>query len=569
MSRSLFHDKNLSSEAAIYSPQGLLKQRFFWESQTRFLVLCVLGILFILALVPVTYPIGVETMASYLLTFFIQLFVVWGLYLGACIIAEIGVEQAIVDYIELRGTSHLRKIQANQAHMVDLEKLELDFLPNNPSTPTPAMIRLFQHICKEAKDRKFESSIHVIQPYKDESVGRIFEVQNIQTIALRLGILGTFVGLILAIERLLTLKDALSISRTANEGFFSVISGLFNDLYISFSTSIAGLEVAIVLAFLLSVVRQKQDTYFRSMENAVVTMLSLARHSINKYDFQVEFGQINNSIKQLDNKYYQQTQKITDHILAVEQSISRQTTEIQTGIDELANAKVKFEGFLADIDEIQRKFVADMKDIYDVLSMKRLTAEIQAGIAKTGEEIAEKLNPNVLKISDKLTEFTASTNQLTQTYETHAREVSENMAKMEGQIKEQIENINNGVQAVSQTELEFGKFLKEMIASMEKFITEVKEAQAAISIKELGKGLHDSVVYAGNEISKSLIANLQEISDKIAAINKSLLLVDLSAIPTALKKLRGKLSKTDGHEVQVVDSEHFEIKSRRPEKTDA
>lgn len=564
MSKSLFHDKNLSSEAATYSPQSLLKQRFFWESQTRFLVLSVLGALFILVLVPVTYH-GAALMSSYLFTLFIQLFVVWGLYLGVRIIAEIGVEQAIVDHIESRGTDHLRKIQKNQAHMVDLDRLESDFLPYNPSNPIPAMIRLFQHICKEAKDHKFESSIHVIQPYKDESIGRIFELQNVQTIALRLGILGTFVGLILAISRLLTLKDVLS----SDQGFFRIISDLFNDLYISFSTSIAGLEVAIILAFLISVVRQKQDAYFRSMENAVVTMLSLARHSINKDDFQVEFSQINNSIKQLDNKYYQQTQKITDHILAVEQTISRQTTEIQTGIVELANAKAKFEGFLADINEIQRKFIADMKDIYDVLSMKRLTAEIHAGIAKTGEEIAEKLNPNVMRISDKLVEFTTSANQLTQTYETHAREVSENMTKMESQIKEQIENINNGVQAVSQTELEFGNFLKEMIASMEKFITEVKEAQAAISIKELGKGLHDSVVYAGNEISKSLIVNLQEISDKIAVINKSLLLVDLSAIPAAVKKLRGKLSKTDGHEVHVVDSEQVEIKSRRPEKTDA
>lgn len=549
MSKSIFRDKALPLDAAKYSSKNLLQQSFFWSAQSRYITICLVGTLFILALVPWTYP-KAATFFSYLCSLFIQLFVVWGLYLGIQIIAEIGVEQAIVDFVEIKGTDYLLKIKNKQANMVDLDKLEQNILPYNTSTPTPAMIRLFQHICKEAKDRKFESSIHVIQPYKDESIGRIFELQNIQTLALRLGILGTFVGLIEAISKLQELKNISS----ASETFFDIISGLFNGLYIAFGTSVAGLEVAVIMAFLLSIVRQKQDAYFRNMENAVVTMLSLARHSINKDDFLIEFGQINNSIKQLENKYEQQTQKIVSHINDVDQTIARQTTEIQSGMDELTNAKARFEGFLSNIDEIQRKFIGDMKEIYDILSMKRLTTEIQSSITKSGEEIAERLNPNVLKISDKLTEFTSSTNQLTQTFQSHSEQVSASLGKMEEQIRDQIENINTGIKAVSQTEVEFGKFLNEMITSMEKFITEVKEAQAAISIKELGKGLQDSVIFIGNEVSKSIVVNLQEISDKIAAINKSLLLVDLSAIPTAVKKLKGKFSKTDG---QVIEIQKF------------
>jgi hypothetical protein len=69
------------------------------------------------------------------------------------------------------------------------------------------MIRLFQRICKEAKDRKFESSIYLVQPYREEFMERVHEITNLQRRALRLGIFGTFLGLILAISQLATFQQ--------------------------------------------------------------------------------------------------------------------------------------------------------------------------------------------------------------------------------------------------------------------------------------------------------------------------------------------------------------------------
>ena len=69
------------------------------------------------------------------------------------------------------------------------------------------MIRLFRRICKEAKDRKFESSIYPVKPYREESMDRVHEITNWQRIALRLGIFGTFLGLILAISQLATFQQ--------------------------------------------------------------------------------------------------------------------------------------------------------------------------------------------------------------------------------------------------------------------------------------------------------------------------------------------------------------------------
>lgn len=69
------------------------------------------------------------------------------------------------------------------------------------------MIRLFQRICKEAKDRNFESSIYLVQPYREEFMEKVHEITNLQRIALRLGIFGTFLGLILAISQLATFQQ--------------------------------------------------------------------------------------------------------------------------------------------------------------------------------------------------------------------------------------------------------------------------------------------------------------------------------------------------------------------------
>src|SRR5207247_2069293 len=148
-----------------------------------------------------------------------------------------------VQRVEKTSEQYLSRIKAGQQSLIELDRLEEALLPLNKSNPPPAALRLFQHIFKEAKDRKFESSVNVMQPYREESLGDIFKLQNLQKIALWLGILGTFVGLLLAIQE----SGLSNLQAKSGDDFVNVINKMFDGLLVAFSASLAGLEAAVII----------------------------------------------------------------------------------------------------------------------------------------------------------------------------------------------------------------------------------------------------------------------------------------------------------------------------------
>src|SRR5262245_59917657 len=178
-------------------PKDVLQMPFFWRRQTAFLITVVLGAIAFRLLAPYTYSAarGWDVMVLA-----VQSLAVWGMAIAAKALAVLEVETSIVREIEWRGVEYLRDLKSGQRPRVDLDKLEQMILPVNPSTPPPAMVRLFQHICKEAKDRKFESSVSNMQLYREEPLEDLFKLQNLQKVALWLGILGTFIGLLVAMQ---------------------------------------------------------------------------------------------------------------------------------------------------------------------------------------------------------------------------------------------------------------------------------------------------------------------------------------------------------------------------------
>ena len=220
------------------------------------------------------------------------------------------------------------------------------------------MIRLFQRICKEAKDRKFESSIYLVQPYREEFMERVHEITNLQRIALRLGIFGTFLGLILAISQLATFQQD-------HQSFEQSFSVLFGNLYTSFSASVAGLEVSIFHSFLLMTLQRKQKVYFQQMEYTTLTMLSVVGNCLNKGDFLTECKQVYNLVNELDNKIYDHGKSISIAVKGVENKIQHQTERIQKGIDELVQSRDKLTNFLNQLNQTQDTFLRKNQAEYD------------------------------------------------------------------------------------------------------------------------------------------------------------------------------------------------------------
>ena len=269
------------------SPGSLLLRASFLFGQRDLWLTAAVGLVSFIILAPYTNDFD---QGWVLLTIFIQLLAVWSAVITLKAIAKVEVESAIVGEVEARGSYYLRAIKSGLGERRTLEALEADVLPHNTGVPAPSMIRLFQNIFKEAKDRKFESSYNVIQPYREEVLEDIFRLQNIQKIALWLGILGTFIGLLRAIQ----VGDLSQIKE--NDNLVGIVTSMFDNLFISFSASLAGLEVAVIIGAFLLLLRRRHVAYFQNMETSVATMLSLARNATNKDDYFVEFSQLRASM---------------------------------------------------------------------------------------------------------------------------------------------------------------------------------------------------------------------------------------------------------------------------------
>jgi hypothetical protein len=417
----------LRRKLAESSPSSLLRQAFFWAAQKDFWIVVLGSLIAFAVLAPYTY---IFAHGWVVLTVAVQLLAVYGAVITARAIAKIEVETAIVNEVEFRGASYLSSLKARQSTRIDLQQLEEDILPNNQSSPPLSMIRLFQHICKEAKDRKFESSVNTMQPYHEEALEDIFRLQNIQKIALWLGILGTFIGLLRAIQ-------VGNLSNIREDNFIDVIAGMFESLFISFSASLAGLEVAVILGAFLLLLRKRHQPYFQSMESAVVTMLSLARNAINKDDFFVEFGQIRQSMNLLRDQLYHQTEELSASMDALHGGVKLQTDEIQAGVARLSETGVQFDDFLKRMSERHQQLIDDVKSVYDAISLRNLGTTLQGSIEHAGKHISDAINPNVTRLSAEIAKFNETLDKLGGVVQQQSRYASEKIGALENQVKNQ------------------------------------------------------------------------------------------------------------------------------------
>ncbi|MEA5526973.1 MotA/TolQ/ExbB proton channel family protein [Nodularia spumigena] len=276
----------------------------------------------------------------------------------------------------------------------------------------------------------------------------MLQISNFQKLALRLGILGTFIGLIMAIKDLA--------SNGIGEDVTPLIKSLFSSLYLAFSTSVAGLEVAILLGFLLSILHGKQKKYFRLMEDAVLTMLSIARNAENKDEFLAEFSQMSNLIKELSHKIYDYNQSVKTSVGGAEQKIAGLTVEIEQGIKQLIQTKAKFDGFLASISNTQKQFLNDMQYIYDVISLKKISDELKTSIIDAGKIVSNRVENTTEKVDT------------------------------------QTEQIQEGINKLVQTHQELSQFLDEIRQTQEKFINELRKSYDVASINQVAEALNNN-----------------------------------------------------------------------------
>lgn len=448
------------------SPENLTKNPLFWlNSQTDFIFVLLLAILILIAFFRYTYSQG--STISNIFNFLIHCLGIWGVVVTAIAIATVEINRAIANETKEQGEDGLRK-----KRKVDLSKLEENYLPTNRTEPALAMTRLFRHVCNEAKNLRFESSINIVEPYRDESLDSLFTITNIQKIALRAGIFGTFIGLLEAIIQLSQIDSEVTP--------IEAIKNLSGSLFISFSTTIAGLEVAMLLGFLLMILRKRQEKYFRDMESSVEVILLLARNADNDDQSRIlgELAKVESVVEQLGKRFYENTQEIQRSINAVLERIGEQTNEIQKGMEQIKQTKVDFDRFINEISEVQNNFIEEVKEIYSELSLKSFRDDIKNGIVFAGQTISSKLD------------------------------------ETENSIQQQTEHIDAGINTLSETNAQFADFLQQLDSSQVNFMRNIESSQYKFTMLEANAKLQTTINKA--------IQRMEQITYTMRTVNKSL-----------------------------------------------
>jgi biopolymer transport protein ExbB/TolQ len=442
---------------ATSSPKSLLINYKFWLSEPRLISRFVISILFVIFIFKATFPQSQNSLDILIAwgTMLFHVLTIWGFITASKVIAKIKVEHAIADYVDIKATEELLKIKNGEKDRIHLERIATEILPDNESEEELCMIRIFKQILKEAIDRKFDSSVNLMENYKEESLGDIFLLQIFQKVALQLGILGTFIGLMMAFEKMtMDTPD-------------KIITQLSSALKIAFGTSVAGLEVALILWFFIMLIHRKQEYYFKSMENSTLTMLSLARNAINTDEFIAEISQIKKYMEDLGNRIYDQSK-----------NIQIQSNEIHSGMERLVEAKSHFNEFMKDISGSQIKFAEEMHKVYDVLSPTIIYNELKNKLADAVGSISETFRTNLGQASGKIVEFNSLLSFLT-----------EALNKLEKQIEEQSMQIKNVEVKADESKKEFYQSIKTMNESQIKFISDAKALLMEGNITRLNQEL--------------------------------------------------------------------------------
>ena len=346
-------------QLATMRPESLIVNLGFWiYHQWQLLAMMGLSILAVVFLWPFIFPDG-ESVASLKFLSWIIIFIMFvGNVWIAFATAKIEVDDAYAATVKKEADKELGELKSKKKERFLLENVR-KFLPGNPSQLL-SMPRLAEHIIKNAEDRKFDSSMIIMQPYREEALNDLFKINGLQKASLQLGIVGTFLGLIAAF---IQMGGNITDIKVA-------LPQIVDALKYSFSTSIAGLIAALSISMgVLLILKRRQESYYRTMEESTDSLIALCRNAINKDVFLNSFDQMKETVDQVYKGVENQTDKL-----------QIQTRTISNGINRLTETKTEFEGFLSEITKVEGKFIGEMRSIYDKLSPEATSAELKRSL---------------------------------------------------------------------------------------------------------------------------------------------------------------------------------------------
>jgi hypothetical protein len=416
------------------SPFKVLSTAAFWKNNYAFFL--TLAVCLIPGLILVPYMLDPRQRGWIVLSILAILFGIYGVSRTFYEISKIEIENFLIRNISEKASDYIRRNKR-----VELGELKEHISPPNDTEPTPAMIRMIDHIVGEARISRFDSSITLTNPYRDEAVDIIFKLQHYQKVVLWIGIGGTFIGILDAIkpERI---QNLVSMS---SEQFGLFLAEMFDGLSISFSASLAGLVSATVLSFFLLLVKKKQEVYFKNMESVVTLILTAARRSLNGDSHLNEMEELRDDVQKS-----QETARGLQHsVHEMQKQIILQNGQLQESINNFFASNER-------INKIIDKTEEELKVVRDSAALK---STVQQGIKDAAQQLAESISVPMTVLSGQMDHFRRSADLLGENVVKH----SEQTKSLNVSVTSRIAELANTIRSVRFHQGFFSKLLDRIL----------------------------------------------------------------------------------------------------------
>src|SRR5215213_7324906 len=378
---------NSNNQNTSSSPFEVIFTTGFWKNNYRFFLVFIVCLFAILKMAP--YMLGGGQGYWVILSGLTILICFYGIYKALYEISKIEIENSLIKSINEKSNAYNR-----QSKQVELDELRNEISPPNKTKPTPAMIRLIEHVVNEAKINRLDSSISLLQPYREEAFDIIFKLQHYQKLVLWIGIGGTFIGILEAIRS----ENLGGLMGKSAEEFGNILTTMFNNLSISFRASLAGLVAAVVLSWFILLVKKKQEIYFKNMESVVTLILTSARKSKNKDKYIHEIEGLKDDI----NKSQTVTKDLQRSIYELQQQIILQNGQVQNSVNK----------FLETNERLGRMIAKTEDEIRAMNNAIALKTTLQESISDAGRQLSEAISPQIKSLTSQMNHFRETANLL-------------------------------------------------------------------------------------------------------------------------------------------------------------
>lgn len=409
--------------------------------------------------------------------------------------------------------------------------------------------KMFEHIHAEALDNRFESSILVVQPFLEKWEMHLFNIQHAQRYALNMGILGTFIGLIIGLtdlqEQLANLPARADSGSLFTHHLTDILGTLFSGLNLAFGTSVAGLQVAIILGFFLIYLRGKLTQHYEAMEKLAVDLLSVVRSAINDASLLAALEEIPASLSAVRHELNNHGKVISQEVRDTARLISSQNQHINHALKQQQKAGVRFSKFLRDFSATLRNLENNTDNFH-----RSLALQFQKGLNTLGTTLAERENLAYKELDSLVAAAKES-------LETNKQNLSDTLAGIKKTLTGENKLLFDPISAVlREIATEFQLEHQQHKASIDQIISETKTL-IAHGIEQLKKHtddlyqsslnehhlLHEELEKAGTSLSRELHVAAGTLKQTLDGLT----------LETLIQQMTANLDQRLQHQDQVLD----------------